>query len=278
MHRDVHARGVSFHLVIAGDEPGRPTIILLHDFPLNWWSWREQVVRISDAGFRVIAMDLRGMGGSDLQPDPVELIDLAEDVVAVAGATGTPSYTLVGTGIGGTVAWTVGHMAPPGLQSIVTFASPHPLSRSGRGGTEIIGISLSRKRRLRRGALVDAMLTSWCSPDNIGRMSELAEQYAVPLRRVFAANAALETELAARKPSSASKRVLEGPLCVPVWSVRGEADRHVPPSSYEDDAAHAHRSVTQLAIPGAGHYPNEEKPEVVSKILLDHLLEIYPDR
>ena len=78
VHRDVHARGVSFHVVVAGDEPGRPTVFLLHDFPLNWWSWREQIKALSDGGFRVIAMDLRGMGGSDLQPDSVELLDLPE--------------------------------------------------------------------------------------------------------------------------------------------------------------------------------------------------------
>ena len=277
-HRDVHARGVSFHVVIAGDEPDRPTVFLLHDFPLNWWSWREQIKVLSNAGFRVIAMDLRGMGGSDLQPDSVELLDLAEDVVAVANATGTPSYTLVGTGVGGAVAWTVAHLAPAELRSVVTFAAPHPLSRVGRESSDGIRIPLSRKHRLRNGSLVETMLTSWCGPSHVNHMSGLAEQYASPLRRVFAANAALEVEQASRKPSSASKKVLEGHVQVPVWSVQGMQDGHVPPSSYVEDSALSGQVVLHLEITESGHFPNEEEPEAVSRILLDHMATMYPER
>lgn len=61
-HRDVAANGARFHIAEMGDGP---LVLLLHGFPQFWWTWRHQLVALSDAGFRAVAMDLRGIGGSD---------------------------------------------------------------------------------------------------------------------------------------------------------------------------------------------------------------------
>ncbi|WP_129587624.1 alpha/beta fold hydrolase [Actinomyces minihominis] len=282
-HSNIHARGMSFHVVIAGDEPGRPTVILLHDFPLHWWSWRHQIAALAHGGYRVLAMDLRGMGGSDLQPGPVDLVELAEDVRAVASATGTTSYTLVGSGVGGAVAWTLAHMAPGELESVVTIAAPHPQTRRRRAASRAIaasrvdrelGMPLIRSRGLRDGTLVRAVLRTWAAPEHAEHMAEISEQYEVPLSRVFSANAALETQKAARTPSSAARKLFERPVTVPLLSVRGGRDGRINPQAYSGDTTFARRSVMHVEIPGAGHFPNEETPDEVTKILLDHLFEV----
>lgn len=284
-HRQVHARGVSFHVVVAGDDPGRPTVILLHDFPLHWWSWRKQIDVLSDAGYRVLAIDLRGMGASDLQPGPVELVSLAEDVIAIASATGTESFVVVGSGVGGTVAWMVAHLNPPALRGVATICAPHPLTRrprsnrlaiaAGRVDREL-GMPILRSRRLRDGSLVRAVLGTWAAPASRAHMAQVAPAYAFPLRRVFATNAALETQKAARTPSLSSRKVLANPITVPVLSIRGGRDGRVPGTAYTDDPRHAGRAITHVEIAEVGHFPNEEDPDALNQILLGFVESVYP--
>ncbi|CAM5326085.1 hypothetical protein SANTM175S_10566 [Streptomyces antimycoticus] len=64
-HRDVAANGARFHIAELGDGP---LVLLLHGFPQFWWTWRHQLPALADAGYRAVAMDLRGVGGSDRTP------------------------------------------------------------------------------------------------------------------------------------------------------------------------------------------------------------------
>ena len=58
-HRDIAANGARFHVVTAGDGP---LVVLLHGFPMYWWTWRSLIPVLADAGYRVAAIDLRGYG------------------------------------------------------------------------------------------------------------------------------------------------------------------------------------------------------------------------
>jgi pimeloyl-ACP methyl ester carboxylesterase len=64
-HRSVSANGTRFHAAEAGDGP---LVLLLHGFPEFWWTWRHQLATLPAAGFRAVAVDLRGYGGSDKPP------------------------------------------------------------------------------------------------------------------------------------------------------------------------------------------------------------------
>ena len=46
--------GNRFHLVTAGPDDGRP-VVLLHGFPEQWHSWKNQILSLAKAGYRVIA-------------------------------------------------------------------------------------------------------------------------------------------------------------------------------------------------------------------------------
>src|SRR4029077_10379578 len=59
-HRSVSANGTRFHAAEAGDGP---LVLLLHGFPEFWWTWRHQLAVLPEAGFRAVAVDLRGYGG-----------------------------------------------------------------------------------------------------------------------------------------------------------------------------------------------------------------------
>src|SRR6185369_8526246 len=108
-HLEVHANGIRFHVVEAepriqtGAEPriqtgakpriqaeaDRPLVILLHGFGSFWWSWRHQLKALT--GARVVAVDLRGYGGSDKPPRGYDGWTLAGDTAGLVRALGHTS-------------------------------------------------------------------------------------------------------------------------------------------------------------------------------------------
>jgi len=84
-HRSVSANGTRFHVAERGDGP---LVLLLHGFPEFWWAWRHQLISLSEAGFRAVAVDLRGYGGSDKPPRGYDLITAAADAAGLVRSLG----------------------------------------------------------------------------------------------------------------------------------------------------------------------------------------------
>ena len=63
--------GLTMHILEAGFETPGPCVLLLHGFPELAYTWRNQLLALSRAGFRVVAPDLRGYGLT--APKPVNL-------------------------------------------------------------------------------------------------------------------------------------------------------------------------------------------------------------
>ena len=61
-HRIIETNGVRMHIAEQGSGP---LVVLCHGFPESWYSWRHQLRALADAGFHVIAPDMRGYGQSD---------------------------------------------------------------------------------------------------------------------------------------------------------------------------------------------------------------------
>ena len=67
-----------------------PLVLLLHGAPESWYSWRHQLSALANAGFRAVAPDMRGYGGTEA-PEAVEAyaIDrLCGDVTGLMDAYG----------------------------------------------------------------------------------------------------------------------------------------------------------------------------------------------
>src|SRR4029079_16275685 len=79
--------GLDIHVLEAGTEPaGRPLVVLLHGFPEIAYSWRKVMPALADAGYRVVAPDLRGYGRTtgwsanyDADLRPFRLLNCARD-------------------------------------------------------------------------------------------------------------------------------------------------------------------------------------------------------
>ena len=66
-HHHATINGINMHYVEQGE--GMP-VVLCHGFPHLWFSWHRQISALAEAGYRVIAPDMRGMGQTEAPPDP----------------------------------------------------------------------------------------------------------------------------------------------------------------------------------------------------------------
>ncbi len=174
-HRAVHAGGTRFHVVEAGDGP---LVLLLHGFPQFWWTWRQQLRSLPAAGFRAVAVDLRGYGGSDKPPRGYDLPTLAADATGLIRALGETGAIVVGHDWGGLLGWTMAVFEPKSVYRLVTVSAPHPLRLRGsllgdpvgqlRASGRRLGFQLPLlpERRLTRdnAALVGKLLDGWSAP------------------------------------------------------------------------------------------------------------------
>ena len=86
-----------------------PPVLLLHGHPQTHIVWRKVAPRLVDAGYRVIAPDLRGYGDSDKpKSDPSHLPYskrvMANDQIALMKHLGHETFSVVGHDRGGRVA------------------------------------------------------------------------------------------------------------------------------------------------------------------------------
>ncbi|TWV33870.1 alpha/beta hydrolase [Streptomyces misionensis] len=128
-HRLVPSPGGRTHLVEQGSGP---LVLLVHGFPESWYSWRHQLPALAAAGYRAVAVDVRGYGRSSkpAETDAYRLLDLVEDNVAVVHALGEESAVIVGHDWGSAIA-TGSALVRPDVFSAVGMLSVPYSPRSG---------------------------------------------------------------------------------------------------------------------------------------------------
>src|ERR1700739_3252421 len=123
-HRDVTANGTRLHLATMGEGP---LVLLLHGFPEFWWTWRTQLVTLAAAGYRAVAVDLRGYGDSDKPPRGYDLMTAAADIAGLIRALGEANAVVVGHDWGGLTAWTLAAYFPKAVRRLAVVSMAHPL-------------------------------------------------------------------------------------------------------------------------------------------------------
>ena len=123
-HKDIQANGINIHFVAAGDGP---LVLLFHGFPESWYSWRHQLPILADAGYRAVALDMRGYGGTS-QPEMISSYSLSKiigDVVSVVNALNEKQAVVVGHDWGGPVAWYCALMRPDIFRAVAVLSVPY---------------------------------------------------------------------------------------------------------------------------------------------------------
>ena len=298
-HMDVHANGIRFHVVEANSrEDGstqseQPLVILLHGFGSFWWSWRHQLRGLT--GARVVAVDLRGYGGSDKPPRGYDGWTLAGDTTGLVRALGHESATLVGHADGGLVCWATSVLHPRVVRAIAVVSSPHPvalrtsvLTRRDQGRALLpwmlrYQLPIWPERSLTRddGAELETLVRSRASAKWLG--SEDFSDTMPHLRRAIqipsAAHSALEYQRWAvrsqlRGEGRRFMKSMKHPLAVPMLHVRGDADPYVLTDPVNRTQRYAPLG-RYVSITGAGHFAHEEEPEQVNVHLERFLSGVY---
>ena len=283
-HSTVSANGARFHFVEAGTGP---LVLLLHGFPTFWYTWRTQVPLLAAAGFRVVALDLRGYGGSDKTPHGYDPLSLADDVTGIIRALGARDATIIGHGWGGLLAWTMAAARPEMTRAIATVSMPHPVPlrqamvrnrRQRRQVRYVLGyqLPLLPERRLTdRHAERVARILRTRSADTRWLTPEVEGMFRAAMLEPASAHCALEYHRWAirsipRRDGRAFTAAVRAPITVPVLQVHGEHDPTILAASVagSSDFVQAHYTETLLTT---GHYVHEERPDEFSDTVIPWL-------
>ncbi|MGW0036752.1 alpha/beta fold hydrolase [Gordonia sp. NPDC003376] len=291
-HLDVRANGVRFHAVEVGQVTAdRPLVLLLHGFGEFWWSWRHQLTALTEAGYRAVAVDLRGYGDSDKPPRGYDGWTLAGDTHGLIRALGHTDATLVGHADGGLVCWATATLHPRVVRRIAVIASPHPralrhdvLFRGDQRSSFLPRFLYNQLPRLaenrltrRDGSFIARYLTglsgeAWRATDDF---AEALTRNRSAIQIPYVAHSSLEYQRWAyrsqfRPDGIRFMRLMHRQLHIPTLSLRGTDDPFI-----TEHAARAGRvwadPLTHVEIAGSGHFAHQEQPDAVNAALIELL-------
>ena len=123
-HRTIETNGISMRIAEAGEGP---PVLLLHGFPELWYSWRHQLPALAAAGYRAVAPDVRGYGGTDAPEaiDSYTMLDHVADAVGVLDALGEESAVIVGHDWGAPMAWHGALLHPERFPAVAALSVPY---------------------------------------------------------------------------------------------------------------------------------------------------------
>jgi pimeloyl-ACP methyl ester carboxylesterase len=261
-------------------------LLLLHGWPESMRIWWRNISQLADAGFEVIVPDLRGFGESGLAPNGAyDIVTHARDLEAlVRQKMGHDQCVVCGGDFGGVVAQDLGLRFPGLVLRLVLFNTIAPaLPESSRElaaatlmaadyfqrqGTDADGLAAELDTPLKRRRYVAQMYGPrfWAAPgaftpDDVEFMTEPygdAEHFRASL-------ALYEYALRTRRFSEAPR--LREPNPIPTLILYGPED-HVIPRDFPDrmEAAFPER-VGPFVIPGAGHFLQWERADVLNQAI-----------
>lgn len=119
----VRTNGVALNVIEQGE--GRP-VLFCHGFPDTSASWRRQMKAVADAGYRALALDMRGFGRSSAPTDPALYTTphIVGDLVGLVEAMGLPPVVLVGHDWGANMGWQAAMMRPDLFPAMLGVSVP----------------------------------------------------------------------------------------------------------------------------------------------------------
>lgn len=128
--RIIDAAGVPIRAVEQGDGP---LVLMIHGFPGLAWSWRHQMAPLARAGYRAVAIDSPGYGGSDrpLNADCYTADRMQAYLLAILDAYGAERAIIVGQDFGAQYAWNMAVRSPDRVRALVATI-PYDYDLAGR--------------------------------------------------------------------------------------------------------------------------------------------------
>ncbi len=129
--RQVAANGIEIFLREQGEGP---LVLLCHGWPELSYSWRHQIPALAEAGFHVVAPDMRGFGRTSAPADisAYSIFDTVGDMVALVAALGEKQAVIIGHDWGAPVAWHAALFRPDLFTAVAGLSVPPPFRGRGR--------------------------------------------------------------------------------------------------------------------------------------------------
>jgi len=124
-HRQVElSTGIAMRILEEGDGPA---VVFVHGFPELGYSWRHQVPAVAAAGFRAIAPDMRGYGGTTAPPEVADYQHrlICDDLVALLGSEGLEQAIFVGHDWGAAIVWAMALHHPSRVRAFAGINTPY---------------------------------------------------------------------------------------------------------------------------------------------------------
>jgi pimeloyl-ACP methyl ester carboxylesterase len=257
----------AFHMSYE-DSCDRVPVLWIHGYPLSNMLWDIQLNDLTDIA-RMIAPDLRGHGMTDPTEPPYSMGLFANDCADLLEHLGIFGPVVVGgLSMGGYVAFEFYRRYPERVAGLILAAT-----RAGDDSAEVkeardkaAGVAIAEGI----GPIAEGMLPKLLAPDNYEAQPDLVD---------YVREMMLETSpdgvvgaLAAMRDRPDSTPDLSA-LDVPVLILHGAEDQLIPVAEAEAMAA-ALPSAKLVVVPGAGHLPNLEQPEIFNDAVRE-FLEIY---
>ena len=267
--RFIDVDGVRVHYQEAGDKHA-PALVLIHGFASSTLVWSKVFLKLAEAGYRVIALDLLGYGYS-AKPRNGEytIAGQAKLLTRLLDTLGIPRALFVGSSYGGAVAATCALDYPDRVEKLIlvgTVNNNRPLAftllrlfGSPLFGDVVSPLLIGSRRLLRRRMKQVYDRHEWVLDER------RVDARHLPLRAAGTQRAIIRTVRGwdAERISREAHLITQPTLLL--W---GENDQEIPLA----DGARLHEE-----IPGSrliiflecGHLPHEEYPEAFTNVVID---------
>jgi pimeloyl-ACP methyl ester carboxylesterase len=122
-HKFVETNGIKMHYAEMGKGP---LVVLIHGFPELWYSYRHIIPALANAGYHVVAPDMRGYGQTDAPPrvEDYTQFQFVGDIVGLINSLGEKSAVVVGHDWGAPVAYNTALLRPDIVRGVVLLSVP----------------------------------------------------------------------------------------------------------------------------------------------------------
>ena len=268
--RTVQVGGYDFPVVDHGEGPA---VLLLHGFPDSRQLWRHQVPALAEAGFRVLAPDLRGFGDAP-KPEGVESYALPlviDDVLGILDALDVEQAHVVAHDWGAVVAWLLVSLHPDRAASLTALTVGCP----GNSGQRTI-------EQLEKAWYLfffhnEGVAEEWLRRDDWSGLRMWlqgrgdVERYLADLSRPGALTAALNWYRANAPAESLLVLPDLPPIRVPVLGVSADGDAYLTEANLRNSEEKVEGPWRYVRMAGVGHWLMLDRPGELNRLLIEFL-------
>ena len=273
---DIRVDGLKVRYAVAGEGPA---VLLVHGLATSMITWCRNIDALAEAGFKAIAVDLPGYGGSELADHRGYSPESAADfLVDFAGEMGIDRFSVVGNSAGGLVAGVTALEFPERVESVALVGSAGLGKRVSWPlrliSIPVVGELVYKPQMIGKYALTKRIF--YRPPEFLEEiLPEMVRVRCLPhgphvmLQSVRSGINLLglrpEHQILGRLPQLQAKLLT-------VW---GEDDLVIPPIRAEDIRRVVPDSAVHV-LTECGHWPHMEKPEEFNDILIKFLSHRLP--